>query len=78
MEKKMFDLEKYIKVNRTYLKRDNNGRITAHMNINIDDEEISKEIEELRKNLLNIRKILGYDFALIVSKNGIKVMKEFE
>ena len=74
----MFDIEKYIKIKRTYLKRDNDGRITAHMNISIDDNEISKEVEELRESLLNIHKILGYDFALIVSENNIKVMKEFE
>lgn len=60
MEEKIFNIEKYIKVSRTYLKRDNDGRITAHMNISIDDNEISKEVEELRKSLLNIHKILGY------------------
>lgn len=74
----MFDIEKYIKINRTYLKCDNDGKIIAHMNISIDNNEINKEIEELQEILLNIRKILGYDFALIVSENNIKVMKEFE
>ena len=74
----MFDIEKYIKIKRTYLEHDDDERITAHMDVNIDDNEISKEIEELRESLLNIRKILGYDFILIVSKNNIKMMKEFE
>lgn len=74
----MFNIEKYINIKHTYLKRDNDGRITAHMNISIDDDEISKEIEELRESLLNIRKILRYDFALIVNENNIKVMKELE
>ena len=78
MEKKMFDLEKYIKIKRTYLKRDNDGRITAHIDVSIDDDEISREVEELQESLLNIRKILGYDFALIVSEKNIKVMKELE
>ena len=67
----MFDLEKYIKISRIYLKQDNDGRIPAHMDVNIDDDEINKEIEELRENLLNIRKILGYDFTLTVSENDI-------
>ena len=74
----MFDLEKYIKVGHTYLKQDNDERITAHIDVNIDGDEINKEVEELQESLLNIRKILGYDFALIVSENSIKVMKEFE
>ena len=67
----MFDIEKYIKIKRTYLEHDDDERITAHMDVNIDDNEISKEIEELRESLLNIRKIFGYDFALIVSENDI-------
>ena len=66
----MFDLEKCIKSS-VYLKHDNNGKITAHINANIITDEISKEVEELRENLLNIRKILGYDFTLTVSENDI-------
>ena len=67
----MFDLEKYIKVGWACLKHDNDGKITVHINANIITDEISKEVEELRESLLNIRKILGYDFALIVSENKI-------
>lgn len=73
----MFDIEKYIKIKRTYLKCDNDGRITAHLNISIDDDEISKEVEELRESLLNIRKILGYDFTLTVNGNDI-IFEELE
>ena len=71
----MFDLEKYIKVG-AYLKHDNDGNV--HIDANIITDEIDKEVEELQEGLLNIRQILGYDFALIVSENSIKVMKELE
>ena len=67
----MFDIEKYIKIRRTYLKRDNDGRITAHLNINIDNDEMQKEIEELCESLQNLHKILGYDFTLTVNENDI-------
>lgn len=67
---KMFDLEKYIKVG-AYLKHDNDGKITVHINANIITDEINKEVEELQESLLNIHQILGYDFALIVSENKI-------
>ena len=67
----MFNVEKYIKNYHPYLECDNDGRITGHIYVNIDDDKISKEIEELRENLLNLHKILGYDFALIVSENKI-------
>ena len=78
MSRKMFDLENYIKISRSYLTRDDNGKIVAKVDVDIDTDEMSKEVEELRESLLNIRKILGYDFALIVSENNIKVMKELE
>ena len=71
MEKKMFDLEKYINIGHAYLKRDNDGRITAHMDVNIDDDKMHKEIEELCESLRNLHNILGYDFTLIVNENDI-------
>lgn len=74
----MFDLEKYIKDGCVCLKRDNDDEITVHIDANIITDEINKEVEELQESLLNIRQILGYDFALIVSENSIKVMKELE
>lgn len=57
----MFNIEKYINVH-PYLERDNDGRVIGHIDVNIDDDEISKEVEELRENLLNLHKILGYVF----------------
>ena len=67
----MFDLENYIKISRSYLTRDDNGKIVAKVDVDIDTDEMSKEVEELRESLLNIRKILGYDFALTVNGNDI-------
>lgn len=67
----MFNLKEYIKVGNVYLKYDNNGRITAHMNIDIDNDKIHKEIEELCENLQSLHKILGYDFTLTVNENDI-------
>lgn len=67
----MFNVEKYIKVGCAYPKRDSDGKITIHIDANIITDEINKEIKELSENLLNIRKILGYDFALIIGENKI-------
>lgn len=65
----MFDIEKYINVKHAYLKRNNDGRFAAH--INIDDDEINKEIKEFYESLRNLHKILGYDFTLTVNENDI-------
>lgn len=73
----MFDIKKYIKVAHTYLKHNNDGRITAHMNINIDNDKMHKEIEELCESLQNLHKILGYDFTLTVNENDI-IFEELE
>lgn len=73
----MFNLKEYIKVGNAYLKHDNDGRITAHMNIDIDNDKIHNEIEELCKSLQNLHKILGYDFTLTVNENDI-IFKELE
>ena len=73
----MFDLEKYIKVSRTYLEQDNDGRITGHIDVNIDDDKIHKEIEEFYESLRNLHKALDYDFILIVSENDI-IFKELK
>lgn len=73
----MFDIEKYINIKCTYLKHDNNGKITAHLNINIDNDEMQKEIEELCESLQNLHKILGYDFTLTVNENDI-IFEELE
>ena len=67
----MFNVEKYIKVVRSYLECDNDGRIAAHIDVNIDDNKIHKEIEEFYESLRNLHKILGYDFILTVSENDI-------
>ena len=67
----MFDLENYIKISRSYLTRDDNGKIVAKVDVDIDTDEMSKEVEELRESLLNIHKILGYDFTLTVNGNDI-------
>lgn len=73
----MFDLEKYVKVGCVYLKRDNDGKIVAHVDVNIDHDEMHKEIEELYESLHNLHKILGYDFTLTANKNDI-IFKELE
>lgn len=72
----MFDLEKYIKVG-AYLKHDNDGKITGHIDVNIDDDEIHNEVEELVDSLQNLHKILGYDFTLTVKGNDI-IFEELE
>lgn len=68
----MFDLENYIKVSRSYLTRDDNGKIVAKVDVDIDTDEMSKDIEEWCESLRNLHKILGYDFTVIVSENKIK------
>ena len=74
---KLFNIEKYIKIKRAYLNRDNDGKITAQMNISIDNDEIQKEVEELCGSLQNLHKILGYDFTLTINDNNI-IFEELE
>jgi len=73
----MFNVEKYIKIARSYLECDNDGRITVHIDVNIDDDKIHKEIEEFYESLRNLHKVLGYDFILIVNENDI-IFKKLE
>ena len=42
----------------------------------LDKEKISEEATKLRNDLLNLRKMIGKDYALVVIGDKIKIMKE--
>jgi len=50
------------------------GKFTIPVNINTN--HIESDVYELKTALLTIRKILGKDYAFIVTKDKIKLMEE--
>jgi len=73
----MFNLRDYVecKVGDFYI---NNKIITIPVYITADEEKIKSEVSELKEALFNLRKLFGKDYALVVTEDKIKFMKEEE
>ena len=52
------------------------GKFNIPVNITTNDFKIESDINELKAALFTIRKILGKDYTLIVTKDRIKLRKE--
>lgn len=52
------------------------GKFNIPVNITTNDFKIESDINELKAALFTIRKILGKDYAFIVTENRIKLMEE--
>ena len=71
----MFNLRDYIDVEidkGTF----EDGKFTIPVNINTNHSKIENDVHELKTALLAIRKILGKDYAFIVTKDRVKLMEE--
>ena len=52
------------------------GKFIIPVNINTNHSKIENDVHELKTALLAIRKILGKDYAFIVTKDKVKLMEE--
>ena len=52
------------------------GKFNIPVNVTTNDFKIESDINELKAVLFTIRKILGKDYALIVTKDKVKLMEE--
>ena len=71
----MFNLRDYIDVEigkGTF----ENGKFNIPVNVITNDFKIESDVNELKAALLTIRKILGKDYALIVTEDKVKLMEE--
>lgn len=71
----MFNLEDYydIKINKGIFE---NEVYNIPVKIILNSSKIESDINELRETLIRIRKILGKNYAFIVTKDKVKLMKE--
>ena len=71
----MFNLEDYydIKINKGIFE---NGVYNIPVKIILNSSKIESDINELRETLIRIRKILGKNYAFIVTKDKVKLMEE--
>ena len=73
----MFNLRDYINVE---IEKGvfEDGKFSIPVNITTNDFKIESDINELKAILFTIRKILGKDYALIVTKDKVKLRKQDE
>lgn len=71
----MFNLEDYydIKINKGIFE---NEVYNISVKIILNSSKIESDINELRETLIRIRKILGKNYAFIVTKDKVKLMEE--
>lgn len=71
----MFSLKDYVeyKVGDFYI---NNNILTVPVYITVEEEKIENEVSKLKEALFNLRKLFGKDYAIVVIKDKIEIMKE--
>lgn len=69
----MFELENYVDYEIGEITF-SDGKYNMHINVITNHKNIEKDIEELEKMLLNLRKLINRDFVLVVTKNKVQFM----